>query len=160
MTDRPSTGRPPMGARTGYRLVKLADLLLALADQTLATLGVKAKHVHVLETLLAYESLSQQDVSRLLGIDPNVLVGLLDDLEARGFAERRRNPHDRRRHVVQVTDSGRELVAESTRLLGDAEDAFFAVVSEQELQVVHDASGRLLAAHRPGWTDNGSSMGC
>jgi DNA-binding MarR family transcriptional regulator len=142
-----------MGARTGYRLVKLADTLLSLADRTLTPLGVKTKHVHILETLLAGESLSQQDVSRLLGIDPNVLVGLLDDLEARGFAERRRNPKDRRRHTVQVTDAGRALVAESTRLLGEAEDAFFAVVPEEARQVVHDASGLLLAAHRPGWAD-------
>ncbi|MFI6977035.1 MarR family winged helix-turn-helix transcriptional regulator [Embleya sp. NPDC050154] len=160
MTDRPNTGRPPMGARTGYRLVKLADLLLALADQTLSSLGVKTKHVHVLETLLTYESLSQQDVSRLLGIDPNVLVGVLDDLEERGFAERRRNPHDRRRHVIQVTASGRELVAESTRLLSAAEDAFFAAVSAEDRRIVHDASGRLLAAHRPGWSDDGSDASC
>lgn len=149
-----------MGARTGYRLVKLADLLLALADQTLATLGVKTKHVHVLETLLTYETLSQQDVSRLLGIDPNVLVGVLDDLEERGFAERRRNPHDRRRHVIQVTASGRELVAESTRLLSEAEDAFFASVSAEDRRIVHDASGRLLAAHRPGWSDDGPDSSC
>lgn len=149
-----------MGARTGYRLVKLADLLLVLADRTLATLGVKSKHVHVLETLLTYDSLSQQDVSRLLGIDPNVLVGVLDELEARGFAERRRNPRDRRRHVIQVTDAGRALVAESTRLLDEAEDAFFTAVSAADRQVVHDAAGLLLAAHRPGWSEESPGAGC
>ncbi|WP_424639348.1 hypothetical protein [Embleya sp. AB8] len=59
--------------------------------------------MHVLESLLAYDSLSQQDVSRVFGIDPNVLVGLLDDLEALGCAECRCNPHDRRRHVFHVS---------------------------------------------------------
>ncbi|MDI2126402.1 MarR family winged helix-turn-helix transcriptional regulator [Yinghuangia seranimata] len=143
--------RPPMGDRTGYRLVKLGDAMLSLAEETLAPLGVKSKHVHVMETLLTYDGLSQQDVSRILGIDPNVLVGVIDELEDRGFAERRRNPEDRRRHLVHVTDAGREAVETSRRLLGAAEEAFFAVLDPAEVDTLRDASDRLLAAHRPGW---------
>ncbi|MGA4545874.1 MarR family winged helix-turn-helix transcriptional regulator [Uniformispora flossi] len=145
--------RPPMSNRTGYRLVKLGEMLLTLAEDALAPLGVKAKHIHVMETLLAYDGLSQQDVSRMLGIDPNVLVGLIDDLEARGFAERRRNPEDRRRHLVHVTDAGRAAVEQSRTLLGAAEDGFFAVLDEDQRDVLRDASERLLAAHRPDWAE-------
>jgi len=140
-----------MGARTGYRLVKLAEMLLVLADRTLEPLGVRTKHVHILETLLADDSLSQQDVSRLLGIDPNVLVGVLDELEARGFAERRRNPKDRRRHVIQVTEAGRALVAESTRALDRAEEEFFAVLPAEDRAKIHTSTGVLLGAYRSGW---------
>ncbi|HSA52940.1 MAG TPA: MarR family transcriptional regulator [Yinghuangia sp.] len=143
--------RPPMGSRTGYRLVKVGELLLSLAEETLGRLGLKAKHVHVMETLLAYDGLSQQDVSRTLGIDPNVLVGVIDELEDRGFAERRRNPEDRRRHLVHVTDAGREAVEASRRLLGEAEDAFFGVLADEETAVLRTASDKLLTAHRPGW---------
>lgn len=148
--------RPPMGSRTGYRLVKVGEMLLALAEHELGGIGLKAKHVHVMESLLAYDGLSQQDVSRMLGIDPNVLVGVIDDLEARGFAERRRNPEDRRRHLVHVTDAGRDAVATSRRLLGDAEDAFFAVLTDAEKAVLRTASDKLLTAHRPGWVPDKS----
>jgi DNA-binding MarR family transcriptional regulator len=147
MEDR----RPPMSARTGYRLVKLGELLLGLGEHTLAPLGIKTKHVHVMETLLAYDGLSQQDVSRLLGIDPNVLVGVLDELEDHGYAERRRNPEDRRRHIIHVTPAGQAAVDESRNLLSAAEDAFFAGLTTEELTVLRDASDRLLATHRTGW---------
>jgi DNA-binding MarR family transcriptional regulator len=140
-----------MGSRTGYRLVKVGELLLALAEHELGRLGLKAKHVHVMETLLAYDGLSQQDVSRMLGIDPNVLVGVIDELEDRGFAERRRNPEDRRRHLVHVTDAGREAVEASRNLLSEAEDTFFAVLTDDECAVLRTASDKLLSAHRPGW---------
>jgi DNA-binding MarR family transcriptional regulator len=140
-----------MSHRTGYRLVKVGELLLGLAEETLAPLGLKPKHIHVLETLLTYDGLSQQDVSRLLGIDPNVLVGVIDELESRGFAERHRNPEDRRRHLIYVTDDGRAAAAKSAKLLGDAEDAFFAVLDEGETAVMRAASDKLLAAHRKGW---------
>ncbi|UGQ10231.1 MarR family winged helix-turn-helix transcriptional regulator [Yinghuangia sp. ASG 101] len=143
--------RPPMGSRTGYRLVKVGEMLLALAEAELGRIGLKPKHVHVMESLLAYDGLSQQDVSRMLGIDPNVLVGVIDDLEARGFAERRRNPEDRRRHLVHVTDAGREAVETSRRILGDAEDAFFRVLTDDETAVLRTASDKLLTAHRAGW---------
>lgn len=145
--------RPPMSTRTGYRLVKLGEMLLTLAEDALAPLGVKPKHIHVMETLLAYDGLSQQDVSRMLGIDPNVLVGLIDDLEARGFAERRRNPEDRRRHLIHVTDAGRAAVERSRALLGTAEDGFFAVLDADQRDVLRDASERLLTAHRPDWAE-------
>lgn len=146
--------RPPMGTRTGYRLVKVGELLVGLAEEVLAPLGVKSKHVHVMETLLAYDGLSQQDVSRLLGIDPNVLVGVIDELEARGFAERRRNPEDRRRHLIHVTAAGRKAVEKSRTLLTEAEDAFFAALDKDELAVLRVASDKLLAAHRPGWASD------
>jgi DNA-binding MarR family transcriptional regulator len=142
-----------MSNRTGYRLVKLGEMLLALAEDAFTPLGVKAKHIHVMETLLAYDGLSQQDVSRMLGIDPNVLVGLIDDLEARGFAERRRNPEDRRRHLIHVTDGGRAAVEQSRTLLGAAEDGFFAALDADQRDVLRDASERLLTAHRPDWAE-------
>ncbi|WP_436773664.1 MarR family winged helix-turn-helix transcriptional regulator [Yinghuangia sp. YIM S09857] len=144
--------RPPMGTRTGYRLVKVGELLVGLAEEALAPLGVRSKHVHVIETLLAYDGLSQQDVSRLLGIDPNVLVGVIDELEAHGFAERRRNPDDRRRHLIHVTPAGRKTVDRSRTLLTEAEDAFFASLSQDEVAVLGTATDKLLAAHRPGWS--------
>ncbi|MCF2532469.1 MarR family winged helix-turn-helix transcriptional regulator [Yinghuangia soli] len=144
----------PMRARTGYRLVKLAELLLALGDQTLAPLGVRTKHIHVLETLIADETLSQQDVSRSMGIDPNVLVGVLDELESQGLAERRRNPQDRRRHVILVTDAGRALAAESARLLDAAESDFLAAVSAADRKVLHSATDKLLTAHKPNWASD------
>jgi DNA-binding MarR family transcriptional regulator len=136
-----------MSDRTGYRLIKVGELAMVTAERALAPLGIRPRHFNVLASLAADESLSQQEVSRLLGIDPNVLVGVIDELEQQGLAERRRNPRDRRRHVVVVTAAGRRMLKDGAARLDQAEAAFFAPVPEDDLAVVHEAAGRLLAAH-------------
>src|SRR5690606_33219377 len=138
-----------MYERTGYRLIKVGELAMATAERALAPLGVKPRHFNVLATLAGNASLSQQDVSHLLGIDPNVLVGVIDDLGERGLAERRRNPKDRRRHVVAVTPAGQRLLADGAARLDAAEQDFFAGVADADLAVVRQVTAHLIGAHPP-----------
>ncbi len=63
---------------------------------------------------------TQQQLIEALHVDPSVLVGLLNDLEARGLVRRIRDPKDRRRHIVELSASGgRRLGA----VLAHAEEA-------------------------------------
>lgn len=135
--------------RTAYRLVKLGERLMAVAENALAPLGIRPRHLNVLATLAADESLSQQEVSRLLRIDPNVMVGVIDDLEELGLAERQRNPKDRRRHVVVLTAAGQKVLQDGTALLDEAEVKILSPLSAEERRVLHDVAGRLLDAHWP-----------
>jgi DNA-binding MarR family transcriptional regulator len=76
---------------------------------------------------------SQQYIGEALRIDRTTMVGVIDDLERRGLVQRVRDPDDRRRYAVSLTDKARELVegelvgidaevnAELTTLLSEAE---------------------------------------
>ena len=57
---------------------------------------------------------------------------LLNDLEVEGLISRRRDPEDRRRHVVEITAAGTELVEEVMRAAEQVEDQFFAPLDEDE----------------------------
>lgn len=87
----------------------------------------------MLNHLAANEGRSQQALSTALGIHRSAAVALVDDLEQRGLAERRRNAVDRRAYGLYLTPSGRKLLAELE--LAAEED-------EAELLIALDASER------------------
>jgi DNA-binding MarR family transcriptional regulator len=57
---------------------------------------------------------------------------LLDDLEARGLAERRVDPADRRRRSVQLTPKGKEAVGKLEREAKKAVKQFLEPLSPEE----------------------------
>jgi DNA-binding MarR family transcriptional regulator len=54
------------------------------------------------------------ELAKAAELNPATVTALLDSLEERGIARRRRAEHDRRCVVVTLTDEGREVLAEAT----------------------------------------------
>jgi DNA-binding MarR family transcriptional regulator len=76
--------------------------------------------------------LSQQELAGALRINPSNLVGMLDALEADGLVVRPRDPDDRRRHLVDLTDAGRRRLSEAKRAVEAAEQDLLAPLSRTE----------------------------
>jgi DNA-binding MarR family transcriptional regulator len=74
----------------------------------------------------------QHDLGEMLGIDANNLVLLLNQLESRGFAYRRRDPTDRRRHLVEVTDAGLAAFEKAELGIESVEDDVLASLTGHE----------------------------
>src|SRR5437588_3324279 len=74
--------------------------------------GLTPHHFGVLMVLQQLEAASQQQLSRLVGVDPRNVVAVLDVLERERLIRRRAHPTDRRRHTVSLTPAGRQLLAE------------------------------------------------
>src|SRR4051794_10914148 len=51
--------------------------------------------------------MGQRELGQAMATAPSILVTLLNPLEADGLVARPRDPADRRRHVVTLTDTGR-----------------------------------------------------
>jgi DNA-binding MarR family transcriptional regulator len=64
--------------------------------------------------------------------DPSILVTLLNPLEADGLLSRRRDPLDRRRHLVSLTARGERRLAAAARAQREAEEELFAGLDEEQ----------------------------
>jgi DNA-binding MarR family transcriptional regulator len=80
----------------------------------------------------------QRELGHAMATDPSILVTLLNPLEADGFVARTRDPADRRRHVVTLTDAGRRQLERAAEAQREAEDALFAGLSADQRHQLRD----------------------
>jgi MarR family transcriptional regulator, transcriptional regulator for hemolysin len=102
----------PFSTNLCWLLSRGAHTLTTELTAAMAGLGVSPRAQHVLSTALGGEH-TQIELARMVGLDKTTMVVTLDELEAKGLAERRPSPTDRRARVIAVTDAGRALVAEA-----------------------------------------------
>ncbi|MGW0655071.1 MarR family winged helix-turn-helix transcriptional regulator, partial [Streptomyces umbrinus] len=93
-------------ADTGYLLYRLGLRSGQLFNTFLQASGLRLRHYALLRFLATSEGALQRELSSRLGYDPSAIVGLVDDLEKLGFAERRPSPDDRRSRIVVLTGDG------------------------------------------------------
>jgi DNA-binding MarR family transcriptional regulator len=86
-------------------------LAAALADIDL-TPRMQCVLVHALE-----EERTQIQLAALADLDKTTMVATVDDLEARGLAERRPSATDRRARIIAVTEKGRLAAEEGQRIV-------------------------------------------
>jgi len=86
-------------------------LAAALADVDL-TPRMQCVLVHALQ-----EERTQIELAALADLDKTTMVGTVDELEARGLAERRPSATDRRARIIAVTEKGRFAAAEGQRIV-------------------------------------------
>jgi len=86
-------------------------LAAALADVDL-TPRMQCVLVHALG-----EERTQIQLAALADLDKTTMVSTVDDLERRGFAERKASATDRRARIIAVTDKGRLAAEEGQRIV-------------------------------------------
>jgi DNA-binding MarR family transcriptional regulator len=103
-------------------------------------LGMRLKSFLLLGYVRDRGAVSQQELETGLLMDANSVVLLLNETEAAGFSVRRRDPADRRRHMVELTAAGRVAVEHAEKARESIEDEVLADVSPEE----RDALKKLL----------------
>jgi DNA-binding MarR family transcriptional regulator len=130
----------------------LKRLGFAAKERALAAYESTGLHPYHHAILLVLEEGSREtqgSIADALGYDRGQLVGLLDELEERGLLERRRDPQDRRRHVVTMTADGRRMLKRLRTLAGEIEDDFLAPLGEKERARLHALLLELAEKHEP-----------
>ncbi|HLJ03058.1 MAG TPA: MarR family winged helix-turn-helix transcriptional regulator [Solirubrobacteraceae bacterium] len=89
-------------------------------------------------------SMPQQELCEWMWVDPNSCVLLLNELEDLGYLARRRDPADRRRHVVELTDDGRAALERGERARDSLEDEILGALTTAERDQLRGLLARAL----------------
>jgi DNA-binding MarR family transcriptional regulator len=90
-------------------LQELVDVAAQVPHDVARAAGLSTSELHSLRHLMD-TPMGPVDLARELGVTSAASSGVVDRLVARGHAERRPHPGDRRRTQVVITDSGRAEV--------------------------------------------------
>jgi DNA-binding MarR family transcriptional regulator len=93
---------------------------------------LKPRQFQILGLLHDHGGLAQRDLVQTMGVDPSILVTLLNPLEADGLVTRQRDPDDRRRHLVTLTAAGKRHLTSAARAQQETEDALFASLDDDQ----------------------------
>jgi DNA-binding MarR family transcriptional regulator len=130
--------------RPVFLLARVGRIAARWLDDYLAVTGLKRPHAGVLMELRNFGPMSQQSLGERLNIDPSNLVSFLNALEGEGLLVRRRDPADRRRHIVEITPEGSERIPVCDGPLNQLEDQLFAGLSADERDRLRDLLERTL----------------
>ena len=136
----------PTTAATGSigLLTKLSKVVFRRATEE--TIGLRLKQLMALQQLRDQKGTClQQGLAEMLMLDANNCVLLLNELDDAGYVERRRDPEDRRRHIVEITAAGEEVLAEGERRLEDLEDDVLGKLTAEERRRLHGLLAKALA---------------
>jgi DNA-binding MarR family transcriptional regulator len=130
-------------SRLGFLLAVQGAITDHRVRSALGVTGLSPRHAMTLMYLDDAGPVSQQKLAELLGVDPSQLVGILNDLERDQLAGRRRDPADRRRHIVEITTQGAATLQTTSIALAKCEDELFADLSQDEREVLGELLNRI-----------------
>jgi len=92
-----------------HKATRQLGIWMAEASQAL---GVEPSEGHLLSYTLLYGPCPPSELSRVFGMAPSTLTGVLDRLERAGMLVREPNAADRRSFLVRVTPEGGDVASE------------------------------------------------
>lgn len=107
------------------------------------------RHLMALSYVRDHDGGPQQELAEALCMDANNVVLLLNELEDLGYVSRRRDPSDRRRHLVDLTAPGSKALNTAEGKQETIEDDVLKALDPEERATLWRLLGRALRGAEP-----------
>jgi len=139
----PATLHEALVGNTGFLISRVGLAAQRAFADRIAEVGLTPRGWGALNVLDKEGAITQQSLGKCIGMDPSTMVQTIDELEAGGLVERRRNPRDRRAHALHVTPEGRRALVEGRRVARRAQEELLRPLNGEERRALHDLLLRL-----------------
>ncbi|WP_077102605.1 MarR family winged helix-turn-helix transcriptional regulator [Mycobacterium terramassiliense] len=127
----PTARRPDLAAMMG----PLVREMIAAEIPVLAAHGLSMWGYVVLNALDRSPVRSQAALAEAIGADKTRIIPTLDELQSRGFIERRPDPDDRRVRLLALTEAGRTAKDAAQQDIQRGEERWLATLSADDRRV-------------------------
>jgi DNA-binding MarR family transcriptional regulator len=126
-----------LGHHTGY-LLRLAHDHAHHAAEIAFPAGPHPREYAVMTALATYGPVSQQRLADRMVVNRTSMVAIADELERRGYVERRRDPDDRRSYALHLTDAGRATLERLHTEIAVADREMTAALRDDERERMNE----------------------
>jgi DNA-binding MarR family transcriptional regulator len=120
----------------GYLLARLGESSRRRFHEALAPEGLHPRHFGVMTMVAAHPGMTQQQLHEQTAIDASSMVAVVDELEAKGLAERRPYPGDRRARTIFLTPLGEQTLERVRALAGELQGELLGTLSAHERETL------------------------
>lgn len=130
--------------RTAYNVVSARIFSGVKAGNEFEDL--RPAHGSAMEQLELEEGLRLTEMAGRAGMTVQSMGELVDDLETKGYLERRPDPDDRRAKRIHLTQRGRKNARVAKRATADVEDHLVELLGQRRYQLLRRALEEVIAA--------------
>src|SRR3954454_8507363 len=119
-------------------MIKLGRITMHRFTEALEPFGIRPRHVAALIELRDRGELTPETLCGQLHLDPTNLVAILNELEQKGYATRRRDPEDHRRHLVEVSKKGIAVIDKVSEVMDGVEEEMLDGLAPDEREQLEE----------------------
>jgi DNA-binding MarR family transcriptional regulator len=131
-------------ARAGHLIRRLNQISVALFLQETADLGLTSVQYAALNVIEQTPGIDQVTLSKMVAFDKTTLVKVLNRLVEKGLITQKVSAIDRRRHVLNATKKGRDIVRTIIPMIDRSEERILAPLTPQERRTFLQLASRLV----------------
>jgi DNA-binding MarR family transcriptional regulator len=143
--DKPAAKNAP--SQLGQTLMLTLQDFQHRLDEDLKSRGVKgirSRHRSVFLHLGQHGASRAADLARALGIRPQSMMKIVQELEAMGFVQRKADPNDSRAKLVDFSSKGRKFVTELSRSTETVWQEYAAILGKKDMRTTITNLNKLL----------------
>ncbi|MBO0851965.1 MAG: MarR family transcriptional regulator [Pseudonocardia sp.] len=133
----------PVRTPLGLALSRTAKATSAAFDDAMSRAGGSLSVWLILLALKTNRGASQRELADAVGIQGATLTHHLNGMESGGLVTRRRDPENRRVHIVELTEAGEALFERLVSVAREFDRRLRAGLAAEEIDAFTDVLGRL-----------------
>ena len=148
MKPHSTTAAGPTRSTSDSVMIALRKIIQAIdmnSKKLVKRVGLTGPQLVILQEISSLGEVTAGEIARAVSLSQATLTGILERMEKRGLLTRRRSEHDKRRVMVRITDSGKQILEDAPPLMQEAFVDEFSSLQEWEQNMILSALHRLVS---------------